>query len=310
MCDKLYRHKRNLDRHVKEKHSNLKHYKCVEEFCTSKFIRRGYLLDHLNSVHGYPRAEARTLTLSAKREDVVKLNTYYEPLSSSDDDIFDMIAEQEEYLQEHRKAVDNFNLDMLTSTYDDISSPDVSIYPDDSDVNVQTSDNTSGDDANVDVNVPDTVDNFNLNMLTSTYDDISSPDVSIYPDDSDVNVQTSDNTSGDDANVDVNVPDTVISKMDVSIHPAESDYVNDIDNDSHIVDNSEDVIVISDVSDDELVPVVTESGKCLSVERRSLRTEVEVWTRTGIRFTTYSGNEPLFRWARYEDDFYNYTMKQ
>ncbi|KAH3775957.1 hypothetical protein DPMN_177367 [Dreissena polymorpha] len=258
MCDKLYRHKRNLDRHVKEKHSNLKHYKCVEEFCTSKFIRRGYLLDHLNSVHGYPRAEARTLTLSAKREDVVKLNTYYEPLSSSDDDIFDMIAEQEEYLQEHRKAVDNFNLD----------------------------------------------------MLTSTYDDISSPDVSIYPDDSDVNVQTSDNTSGDDANVDVNVPDTVISKMDVSIHPAESDYVNDIDNDSHIGDNSENVIVISDVSDDELFPVVTESGKCLSVERRSLRTEVEVWTRTGIRFTTYSGNEPLFRWARYEDDFYNYTMKQ
>ncbi|KAH3779605.1 hypothetical protein DPMN_157409 [Dreissena polymorpha] len=84
-------------------------------------------------------------------------------MSSSEDDIFDMIAEQEDYLQEHRNSVDNLNIDMFTTICDDINSPDVSKHPVDTDVNVQTSDSTSWDGAIVDVNVLDgyLLDHFN-----------------------------------------------------------------------------------------------------------------------------------------------------
>ncbi|KAH3850758.1 hypothetical protein DPMN_093231 [Dreissena polymorpha] len=119
------------------------------------------------------------------------------------------------------------------------------------------------------------------------------------------------NVSDDDSS---DVTDNVISRRvgdeesaanTVSENEDESDYVRDTDS-----NKSEDIIVISDVSDDKLYPEVTDSGKCLTVERRSLRTEVDVWTRTGLRFTTYSGSEPLFRSVRYKDDYYKYTMKQ
>ena len=57
------------------------------------------------------------------------------------------------------------------------------------------------------------------------------------------------------------------------------------------------VIIISSDDDNEL-------------ERRRLVTEVEMWSRTGYRYTTYRENEPIWVNVVYEDEFHRYTMKQ
>ncbi len=89
----MYKYKRNLKRHILERHLPRKHWKCVKPKCASTFIRRGYLLEHLTNMHKYTRSEARTATLNARREgDESPRYQYYEDISS-DDEILDLLNE-------------------------------------------------------------------------------------------------------------------------------------------------------------------------------------------------------------------------
>ena len=79
--------KRNLTRHISERQRKLKHWTCIEVSCTVKFIRRGYLLDHLIHIHKYTRPNAKTAKLKAEHGNKQESSAYYENISLSDDDI-------------------------------------------------------------------------------------------------------------------------------------------------------------------------------------------------------------------------------
>ena len=66
ICDKNYQQKRNLRRHMKEKHHEHEHIFCQK--CSSSFIRRGYLNDHLKNVHNLDNDCARKLSYLAMKD--------------------------------------------------------------------------------------------------------------------------------------------------------------------------------------------------------------------------------------------------
>ena len=70
ICNKSYVHKRNLKRHVREKHNNLEFWTCTESGCMTKFIRREYLSKHLRVQHGYAKFKAHEAACLAPRDDV------------------------------------------------------------------------------------------------------------------------------------------------------------------------------------------------------------------------------------------------
>ena len=116
-CGRSYGYKRNLKRHMTEKHADIEHWNCVEVKCAKTFTRRSSLSHHLFTVHGYTSLGAREFALRALRGDVHD-ESYYEDISD-DDTVFDLINEIEE-IREIRGAdesVMDFDLDYL----DDIS---------------------------------------------------------------------------------------------------------------------------------------------------------------------------------------------
>lgn len=58
-CNKNYKFKRNLVRHIIERHGETKFYKCSVQDCSVKFRRRGYLKQHLKNSHGFDNEDAR-----------------------------------------------------------------------------------------------------------------------------------------------------------------------------------------------------------------------------------------------------------
>ncbi|CAC5355213.1 unnamed protein product [Mytilus coruscus] len=59
ICYKEYKYKKNLIRHIKEHHAGLESCDCTENNCSSTFIRRGYLFNHLTTIHGIEEELAR-----------------------------------------------------------------------------------------------------------------------------------------------------------------------------------------------------------------------------------------------------------
>ena len=94
-CGRNYTLKRNLRRHVLEKHSkDYEHWNCVEPDCAKTFIRRTTLAYHLRTIHGYTQIRAGEFSLRALRGDV-QVNSYYENISD-DDSVFDVINDIQE----------------------------------------------------------------------------------------------------------------------------------------------------------------------------------------------------------------------
>ena len=94
-CGKSYSNKRNLSRHVKEKHGqNRLFFKCIFNDCKSKFVRRSYVTKHLMKIHNMDKQRAKQevqdLVLNVEVEDVVKHRTplneacYYSDISDDD----------------------------------------------------------------------------------------------------------------------------------------------------------------------------------------------------------------------------------
>ena len=125
-CNKVYKYKKNLTRHMNEKHNPFyEHWNCVLENCSSVFIRKEYLCNHLEKFHGYNRAEAISAALNATRGD----QGYNDELEdiSDDDTVFDLLEELEELENVTKKNVnqnqDNcFDIDDILSDVSDNSS--------------------------------------------------------------------------------------------------------------------------------------------------------------------------------------------
>ena len=87
ICDicniKSYKHKKNLTRHIKEKHRNLEYWLCTMPGCLGQFIRRSYLTRHLTLCHKLDGVTARRIALDAPRGDDYPRG-YYEDVSEDD----------------------------------------------------------------------------------------------------------------------------------------------------------------------------------------------------------------------------------
>ena len=325
-CGKNYKYKRNLKRHIMERHTVVKHWKCTVEDCTSKFIRRGYLFEHLIKCHKLTRSDARKATLFARREDSSHTQSYYEEVSS-DDEIFDILAEQSEMdLAESIDILNNFDIEKLDYADGACSENIHNVNP-----------------ANATVNVGSCNDNV---VSEEVIHDVSgSPEnVNVNPDSESVvyNEDVQDSNVNNDVNVNlylgINVCQQNVSEVNIGVCDED---VNDVQRSSDVEENVSEycdasvgqVDNYSDISDaeDSVNSVVTSDISCIDsndksdisvieiddsvsdveneIQRRTLRTEVEVWSRAAFRYTTYRGEEAIFSTLSYEDDFHCYTLK-
>ena len=93
-CGRTYKYKRNLVRHIKERHNIREYWRCTTKGCHSKFIRRSYLCKHLVFNHGMDVSSARAAALSARLGNPEPNSQYYEDVSD-DDSILDLLNERD-----------------------------------------------------------------------------------------------------------------------------------------------------------------------------------------------------------------------
>ena len=101
-CNKSYKYKRNLKRHMEEKHIQHELWNCIVHGFKCKLIRRSYLHIHLQKVHGFSKVESRRATLGAKRGDCEIKDSYYEDISE-EESIFELLTEEEQIVLQSMK---------------------------------------------------------------------------------------------------------------------------------------------------------------------------------------------------------------
>ena len=89
ICSKSYTLRRNLNRHINEKHRALKYWLCEMRGCRGSFICREYLKRHLIFCHNTYSVTAGRLALCASRGDD-HLQCFKEDVSE-DDSVLDVI---------------------------------------------------------------------------------------------------------------------------------------------------------------------------------------------------------------------------
>lgn len=125
----------------------LEDWNCIEKSCTSRFIRRDYLFNHLTGrKHKYSKEDARRKAIAARRGDIHHHSQFYEDISE-DDSVFDLIAGVENtnyggtfdidnYLDENENVLaDDRDMMIFLSKiieYEDISEDDTHDYVQDS----------------------------------------------------------------------------------------------------------------------------------------------------------------------------------
>ena len=118
ICNRYYKHRKNLKRHLKEKHvPNYEYWNCTEKDCKTRFIRREYLSKHLTKVHGIQKKIALQLALRASKGDSQSNRNYYDDISD-DDTVFDLIEELGNLNESLEKE---FNIDELISDGEEIT---------------------------------------------------------------------------------------------------------------------------------------------------------------------------------------------
>ena len=97
-CGKDYRHKRNLKRHVTETHQHDGlFYPCSEYLCRGRFVRRSYLVKHLQKFHGLSKLGANVKSKRVRKAEVPNCEHYYSDVTdvSDDESFFEQLDEQE-----------------------------------------------------------------------------------------------------------------------------------------------------------------------------------------------------------------------
>ena len=205
ICSKSYKLKRSLKRHIKERNVQVEHWKCVENGCSSKFIRRGYLSRHLVWTHGYSRSDAREAALTAPRGDRPNQHGGLEDISD-DDTILDLLAERDETVnvQDYIDKVDGFDTDLLANDVNDILDG-FSIHGDVDDGVVSAHGDVNDD-------VVSAHGEFNDDVL-SAHGDVNDNDGAVSVQD-DVNSDVSVNDSDDGGDMNNNIDDIIVISSD------------------------------------------------------------------------------------------------
>ena len=94
-CGHGYKYKRNLKRHINEKHLQTEHWQCEIENCNKTFQRRSFLCEHLCNVHKLSRECARKICITTERV-ISKGQSEYLSDVSEDDTVLDLLEEEEQ----------------------------------------------------------------------------------------------------------------------------------------------------------------------------------------------------------------------
>lgn len=118
-CQAIFTLKRNLTRHISEKHLAKKFWCCVMEDCESKCSRRYNLVNHLEKVHGISRAEALETALKSQPSTPDKGG--YEDISEDDDALVQIIAEIENSASQpntelQNRTIEHFDVNRFDET--------------------------------------------------------------------------------------------------------------------------------------------------------------------------------------------------
>ena len=124
-CHKVYKYRKNLLRHMREKHDpTYEYFCCTENDCERKFIRRDSLSKHLQNCHGYTRTDAVKAAVDSNIADQQMQDDEFEDISA-DDTVFDLIEEYKETQDsEDDQPINYINVDDYWNDLSDISSQD------------------------------------------------------------------------------------------------------------------------------------------------------------------------------------------
>ena len=140
VCDTCYRgysHRRNLTRHIQEKHGDISYYPCTEYLCRGRFMRRGFLVTHLRKCHNIDRDKAERLSRRVERvrkQDSYVLFQYHSDISdiSDDESCFDKLSLQgnslEKVLAENDRQNSNIVQELCDSLKTFTDNSDNSLY--------------------------------------------------------------------------------------------------------------------------------------------------------------------------------------
>lgn len=135
-CNKTYKHKRNLIRHIMENHNEaLGYFNCPEKGCKSKIIRRDYLREHLVKLHNISREDARTRSYSVCRSKCSNTlavkhidKERYMHLDSNVEKYDDISSEEMDFDIECEKVVD-YHDNRVVNVYEDITNDEIDFEP-------------------------------------------------------------------------------------------------------------------------------------------------------------------------------------
>lgn len=162
ICNREYKYKKNTKRQLTEKHSpTYEYWNCTEDGCKYRFIRKGYVFNHLHKVHHLTEDSARIKDIDTKRGDISQIQEQeYEDISD-DDTVLDLIQDLGDLID----TGERFDVDNFLSSADNDGSDDQE---------KQNNLITTGENSNVD-NVPSMAETDSSDQeITSSPMDVSS----------------------------------------------------------------------------------------------------------------------------------------
>ena len=122
ICGRGYCSKRNMRRHVKERHLRVHKFMCPSDDCRIEFIRRSYVTIHLTKLHKYTQLKAREIVKCLQPVSLnEKRNNVENPHCVSSDEYSD-VSSLDEWLDtqlEYRNNDDSGCKDVKMNSTDD-----------------------------------------------------------------------------------------------------------------------------------------------------------------------------------------------
>ena len=117
-CNRVYKYRKNLLRHIREKHDpSHESFQCVEDGCERKFIRREYMYIHLQRSHGYEKADAIRTVLKVSTDKEENDDEFEDVFD--DDNVFELMDELEKIKESTTLQEKAFDIDEYLSDISD-----------------------------------------------------------------------------------------------------------------------------------------------------------------------------------------------
>lgn len=276
-CGKSYKHKRNLKRHIKDRHSQNEHWNCPEIDCKTKFIRREYLSRHLVWKHGYSQPDAREAAITASRGDQPVQHDSIEDVSE-DDSILDLLDQREVNVHEFYEKVNDFD----TTVFDQGSTETVN---------------------EIDISLNGDVD---VELLESVHEDVSGDVSGQVCDDLD-----NDQTGSNDFSGAVGCNDETSSVNGVSNDGYAENRVEDEESlddvENNVSDHDDESVIVISSDDDDMDDTDDVLNDDRTVEVSNSTTVIQTFVLTVYNVCRYVNGNLVESRITMDRDYYRYT---